>query len=130
GVPLPAAKEFHSSIALMSAVVVPTAADMADGLTFAFDMVGTPMGTPRADGTCDKGAAEPCRGLAHFARSLGDLEAPCNAFHRAKVRCRAEGRPYPQLPPRDGAAPPSGVQATPPDACLNLTFDSIFRSSH
>jgi hypothetical protein len=37
GIPLPPAKEYHQSVAFLSALVVPTAADIAYGLQFQFD---------------------------------------------------------------------------------------------
>ncbi len=37
GVPLPAVKEYHTSTAVLSAIVVPTATDIAYGLTFVMD---------------------------------------------------------------------------------------------
>jgi hypothetical protein len=39
GVPLPTAKEYHSSSAIVSAVVVPTATDLAFGIRFVDDIV-------------------------------------------------------------------------------------------
>ena len=39
GIPLPGAKEYHGSFAIMSAIVVPTAADIGVGLKFLFDQV-------------------------------------------------------------------------------------------
>jgi hypothetical protein len=39
GIPLPSAEEFHSSTAIVSAYVVPTAADIANGLRFVPDLV-------------------------------------------------------------------------------------------
>jgi hypothetical protein len=39
GIPLGSVKEFHSSTAIISAYVVPTAADIANGLRFVFDLV-------------------------------------------------------------------------------------------
>lgn len=39
GIPLPVAKEFHSSTAVLSTIIVPTAADIALGLTFTADQM-------------------------------------------------------------------------------------------
>ena len=57
GIPLGAAKEFHSSTAIISAYVVPTAADIAYGLRFVSDLVVDGLNP----GPCSfyKGAAGP-----------------------------------------------------------------------
>jgi hypothetical protein len=90
GIPLSAAKEFHSSTAVLSAVVVPTAADIAYGLKFVFDLQ-----VDGEDGPCSyvKAASgldvtKPCR----FRRALSqkDLnQAPIRMFNKAMVRCLA-----------------------------------------
>jgi hypothetical protein len=70
GIPLPAAKQYHTSTAVLSAVVVPTAADLAFGLAFVGDRILDPLG-PRK------------------ALSLKDLHQPIRAFNKEKVRCLA-----------------------------------------
>jgi hypothetical protein len=56
GIPLGAAKEFHSSTAVISAYVVPTAADIAYGLRFVFDLV---VDGPKGPCSFYKGASGP-----------------------------------------------------------------------
>ena len=92
GVPLPAAKEYHSSTAIMSAYVVPTAADIAYGLRFANDLVVDALNP----GPCSffKGAAGPnvpnsC--IFKKALSLRDFsDQPVNNFNKEIIRCFAK----------------------------------------
>ncbi len=106
GIPLSAAKEFHSSTAVLSAVVVPTAADIAYGLKFVFDLQ-----VDGDDGPCSyvKASAgmdvtKPCR----FRKALSqkDLnQAPLRMFNKAMVRCLAK--------------------ASSSSECEKLTFDAV-----
>jgi hypothetical protein len=91
GIPLGAAKEFHNSTAILSAYVVPTAADIAYGLRFVSDLIVDGLN----QGQCAfyKGADGPdvpdvC--LFRKALSLADFDAghgQLNNFNRAMVRC-------------------------------------------
>jgi hypothetical protein len=91
GIPLGAAKEFHSSTAVLSAYVVPTASDIAYGLRFVSDLVVDGLNS----GPCSfyKGAAGPdvthaC--LFRKALSLHDLNnQPVSNFNKEMVRCLA-----------------------------------------
>jgi hypothetical protein len=91
GIPLGAAKEFHSSTAIISAYVVPTAADIAYGLRFVSDLVVDGINP----GPCSfyKGAAGPDVANACLFRkmfSLGDLGTQViNEFNRNVVGCFA-----------------------------------------
>jgi hypothetical protein len=91
GIPLPAAKEYNSSTAILSAYVVPTAADIAYGLRFVSDLVVDGLNP----GPCSffKGAAGPdvtntC--IFRRALSLRDLRnQPVNNFNKEMIRCLA-----------------------------------------
>ena len=91
GVPIGAAKEFHSSTAVLSAYVVPTAADIANGLRFVPDLVVDGLNP----GPCSffKGAAGPNVADACVFRralSLKDLDGqPVRNFNQRMVRCLA-----------------------------------------
>jgi len=89
GVPLGPAKEFHSSIAIISAYVVPTAADMAYGMRFVSDLVVDGLNP----GACSffKGAAGPdVTNVCVFRKmySMADVGAPSiREFNKNITRC-------------------------------------------
>ena len=107
GIPLGAAKEFHSSTAVLSAYVVPTAADIAYGLRFVSDLVVDGLNP----GPCSfyKGAAGPdvtdaC--LFRKALSLHDLNSqPVGNFNKEMIRCLAND--------------------TSPTGCQSVSFDGV-----
>ncbi len=113
--PLPAAKEYHRSTAVMSAIVVPTAADLANGLRFVSDRV--------AVATADHyGSSQICTTLGptpqpvwcamRRAVSLGDLGGySISNYNKAKVACL--GNLYPS---------PFGAGGV---LCDNLTLDTM-----
>jgi hypothetical protein len=91
GIPLGAAKEFHSSTAIVSAYVVPTAADIAYGLRFVFDLMVDGLNP----GPCSfhKGAAGPDVTNACLFRKMLSLRdvprQPITEFNRNITRCFA-----------------------------------------
>jgi hypothetical protein len=94
GIPLGAAKEFHSSTAVLSAMVVPTATDIAYGLRFVWDLVvdGEPGACSFVKGSSGADAPKPC--LFRRALLLGDLnKEPIRTFNKAMVRCLATALP-------------------------------------
>lgn len=98
GVPLPVAKEYHTSTAVISAIVIPTAADVVAGLRYRNDRLVTSTEC-RDDGS----TAGNC--TLKSATSLSDFHSsPLQAFHRRMVQCFAEGgwSEYPGLPPGIG----------------------------
>lgn len=109
GIPLGSAKEFHSSTAILSAYVVPTAADIAYGLRFVPDLVVDGLNP----GPCSlyPGAAGPdvpqaC--LFRKALSVRDFNRqPIQGFNRRIIRCFATN--------------------TSNGGCQNMTFDSVPR---
>lgn len=110
GIPLGPAKEFHTSSAIISAYVVPTAADIAYGLRFAPDLVVDGLNP----GSCSlfKGAAGPdvthsC--IFNKMLSLHDAEPnSINQFNKNIVRCFAVN--------------------TSPTGCQRVTFDNTLES--
>jgi hypothetical protein len=85
GIPLPPAKEYHSSTAVLGAVVIPTAADLAADLHFERDRVLDASSAP----VCGKSG--PCK--LRGAGSAADLDRfPIYEFHKAMVACLAEER--------------------------------------
>jgi hypothetical protein len=92
GIPLGAAKEFHSSTAIVSAYVVPTAADIAYGLHFVSDLVVDGLNP----GPCSfyKGAGGPDVKTACLFRKMFSLqdvgpEQPIREFNKNITRCFA-----------------------------------------
>ncbi len=94
--PVPGAAEYHRSTAIMSAVVVPTAADLASGVAFTSDRVCVPVeyqvsDTPQS-GTSQPSAQSGCP--TRKALSLEDLSrAPIREFNKAMIRCLASVSP-------------------------------------
>jgi len=91
GIPLGSVKEFHSSAAIISAYVVPTAADIANGLRFVSDLVVDGLNP----GPCSfyRGAAGPDVPNACLFRkmlSLRDLGTQSlSEFNKNMIRCLA-----------------------------------------
>jgi len=111
GIPLGAAKEFHSSTAIISAYVVPTAADIAYGLRFVSDLVVDSL----KPGPCSfyKGAAGPdVANTCVFRKmfSLGDIgnQQPIGEFNKEMTRCFATD--------------------TSADGCKRVSFDNALES--
>jgi hypothetical protein len=89
GIPLPVAKEFHSSMAVLSTIIVPTAADIVLGLSFTSDQL------------VDSNGAESCgwpgTGVAHLpfctlreAGTFSDLKSTAIRHYNSEmVRCLA-----------------------------------------
>jgi hypothetical protein len=121
GIPLPSAKEYHSSTAVMSAIVVPTASDLAFGLTFERDYV---VDANHAD-TCHwPGSGDEQKPLCALrpAKSLADLDdAPIRFFNTLKVACLAAGAAYPGI---------GGTETNPPQpaSCKDLRLDTVPRN--
>ncbi len=92
GVPLPPATEYHTSTALVSAIVVPTAADLASELIYKEDQVvdASDTGTCVWPGEPNRDKQPPC--FMRRAISLKDLDnQPIREFHRAMLGCFAMG---------------------------------------
>jgi hypothetical protein len=92
GIPLGSAKEFHSSTAIISAYVIPTAADIAYGLHFVSDLMVDGLNP----GPCSffKGAAgpdvkEPCIFRKMFSLHDVGVQQPIREFNKNITRCFA-----------------------------------------
>lgn len=118
GIPLPRAKEYHSSTALISAIVVPTAADLASVAVFRPDA----MVDPADNGSCiwpgtTNAASQGSRKFCSITRaiSLADLHQPVVEFHRAMVHCMAT----------NWAAASVNSLGEPTAICQNFTFGNV-----
>jgi len=97
GVPLPAAQQYQSSTAVLSAVVVPTATDLAYGIRFLADRIveegpepcaWPPQTVAGAAEAVDYAHQRACK-LRH-AESLADFASqPIREFNRMMVQCLA-----------------------------------------
>jgi hypothetical protein len=91
GIPLGAAKEFHSSTAVLSAYVTPTAADIAFGLRFASDLLVDALNPGRCSfyqGAAGPDVAKVC--LFRKVLSLQDVDhAPIRNYNKELIRCFA-----------------------------------------
>ncbi len=139
GYPLKPAKEYHTSSAILSAVIVPTATDIAYSLRFTADRVVIRTRPPcdTQNGLClgvsasDAGQSGiPCTwppkdsisdSTCHVRKvtAMADLGSPIREFHREKLHCIATigSAPY-----AVGAADVAIPVSTP---CGNLTFANI-----
>lgn len=89
--PLPGAKEYHMSTAIMSAVVVPTAADLASGLVFTDDRVATVRDGAR-DAVCAVTARDSENCVIRRAISTSQFPAySISEYHKAMIRCFSGG---------------------------------------
>jgi hypothetical protein len=119
GVPLRAAKEYHNSSAIMSAVIVPTASDIAFSLRFVSDRVV--VGHPEDDGKCVWPPANGTPCTVRTATSLADFAGQSiREFHRLKLYCLAtlNQAPYP--------SPGQSASTVDSNVCANLTFADTF----
>ncbi len=117
GLPRKPAEEYHSSVAIMSAIVVPTAADLAAGLRFDDDriVVSPPGLCLRPWESWATGSLPYCK--TGEAASEIQLEGPIQAFHRIKKECIATGG-------QDSFGLMPGPPPTP-NRCGKLTFDQL-----
>jgi hypothetical protein len=122
GLPRKPAEEFHSSVAIMSALVVPTAADLANGLEFVYDRV-----IPPAQENCNKPWTDHWVPSEHLC-AMGvpahesDLGGSITTFHRLKRQCFATGGTtlYPLIESDKNLALPAYEEA---QSCDKLTFN-------
>jgi hypothetical protein len=104
GLPIPGAKEYHRSTAIVSAVIVPTAFDLAYGIDFTGDRV--------CEQVPDAAYPDAPKYECHKAMSLNDLHRlPIRNFHKKLVECfaasssrcgqGAQGIDFKTVPPAD-----------------------------
>lgn len=117
GIPVPPAKEYHQSTALLSAIVVPTAADIAFGMQFQFDQ--TAQGAKQ---TCSllRTARDDDRCRLRKVQSLADYgeRNSVELFNRAMVHCLATDM-------RSAYSSIQGFTAAAASVCSDLKFDSL-----
>jgi len=112
GIPRSPAAEYHTSIAILSAMVVPTAADLAYGTRFVSDrIVQNDTGQACSD---DAQSHKDC--TLRTPASMSDFGDDIREFNRAMVGCFATGI---------ASSPPSWVTPGSTAACANVTFDEI-----
>lgn len=88
GIPRRPASEYHSSIAVLSALVVPTAADLAYGMRFSSDSI---VQSETAGAQCSAVKPGPSDCTYRSPVSAADLGHDIWSFHRAMVACIATG---------------------------------------
>jgi hypothetical protein len=89
--PLPGAKVYHRSTAIVSAVIVPTAADLAYGIDFTADRVCEVA--PSDYGVVITSDPDPRHYICHRASSPNDFNGlPFRNYHKAMVQCFASRR--------------------------------------
>lgn len=116
--PRSGAKEYHISTAIMSAIVVPTAADLASGLVFTNDRIALVTGDAN-DGSCPLSTAEKTNCVIRRAISTTEFKSNyIHDYHKAMIRCFAGGDFFPS------AAQNGSTE------CGNLQFKSLPPDSH
>jgi hypothetical protein len=121
GIPLPPSTEYHSSTALISALILPTATDLVAGIRFRTDEIVDPSSPNGCIWPGESGAkdAEPCR--LRRAVSLKDLnKEPIIEYHHAMVRCLATSGKSSHF-----SLDPAASDTT----CSNLTFHDVIHDS-
>jgi hypothetical protein len=114
------AKEYHSSTAILSAIVVPTAADIAYGLEFLTDQVvfeGEKGPCSYMPSAAAGNGSKPCH--LRGAVSTHDFPSqPITIYNRAIVHCFATdmGSPYSSI---------NGSTETSVNLCAGLSFDKL-----
>jgi uncharacterized repeat protein (TIGR01451 family) len=109
--PLPGAKEYHRSTAIVSAVLVPTATDLAYGIDFAHDRLITD------ETRTTWGQNYQMRSVSSLTQFQTDSErTPIRAFHKAMVNCLATG---------GGLVFPGGARNIAPERCSSLEFRTV-----
>lgn len=123
GIPIPAAKEYHSSTAVISAMIVPTSADIAYGLKFRLDLLidGDAGSCSFLPGSAGPGVTRSCS----FRRAVSTRDfpdSPIRSFHRAMISCFASGMKSPYSSAASLITPPVG-------ACESLSFQLVPRDA-
>jgi hypothetical protein len=116
GIPLPAAREYHSSSAVLSAVIVPTATDIAYSLRFTTDRILQPADSLACGATA--------RWCARKAASMSDFSSePVREFHKIKLHCIStlDISPY----PAGMSSSTDSLPLTPSSSCQDITFENV-----
>jgi hypothetical protein len=126
-IPLHPAREFHSSIAVMSAVIIPTATDLASGIRFVSDRLVEPPPLSQKLGCYwpPFGGQLPSPAYPHLCKlrpaiALADFaDQPIREFHRKMIYCLSTGMSAAESNLLDHK------DATGLDECSNLTFREV-----
>jgi hypothetical protein len=126
-IPLHPAREFHSNIAVMSAVIIPTATDLASGIRFVADRLvePPPLGQKLGCYWPPYSGHPPSPNYPHFCKlrpavALSDLaDQPIREFHRKTIYCLSTGMTAAEsnLLPSD--------DVTGQAECNDLTFSEV-----
>lgn len=121
------AREYHSSVAVMSAIIIPTATDLATGIRFVADRLVEPPPLSQPSGCYwpPYSQSKPPAGFPHLCQlrpaiSITDFaNQTIREFHRKMVQCLATGseEAQPNLLPHS--------DATGRAECGNLTFAEV-----
>jgi len=120
GIPLSAAREYHSSNAVLSAVIVPTATDIAYSLRFTADRILQNDNAMASTATA--------RWTIRKAASMSDFGSePVLEFHKIKLHCIStlSSSPYPV----GMSSSMDSLPLTPSSSCQNITFDDVLPDS-
>jgi hypothetical protein len=90
-VPIPPGTMYHRSFAVISAIIVPTASDLANGITFASDMVLDACGPDTKTSDCDP--HNPGTWPTHHAASMNPISKAVRIFHTQMLTCFASQNP-------------------------------------
>jgi hypothetical protein len=126
-IPLHPAREFHSNIAVMSAVIIPTATDLASGIRFVADRLvePPPLGQKLGCYWPPYGAHQPSPAYPHLCKlrpaiALSDLaDQPIREFHRKVIYCLSTGMMVAESNLLDGD------DVTGQAECNDLTFSEV-----
>lgn len=126
-VPLHPAREYHSNIAVMSAVIIPTATDLASGIRFVADRLVEPPPLSQKLGCYwpPYGEHAPSPDYPHLCKlrpaiALSDFaEQPIREFHRKMIYCLSTG----MMAAESNLLP--GDDVTGEAECKNLTFSEV-----
>jgi hypothetical protein len=113
GIPRRPAAEYHSSIAILSAMVVPTAADLAYGTRFVSDRI---VQNESSGAQCSGDSSSHRNCTLRAPTSIKDFGDDIREFNRAMAGCFATGMT---------SAAPLWVTPRSAEACTNVTFASI-----
>ncbi|HEY2470162.1 MAG TPA: hypothetical protein VGI45_20345 [Terracidiphilus sp.] len=125
GIPLPSAREYHTSDVVISAVIVPTATDIAYSLRYATDKIV--VGNKGGADTCDwKSEIESSQCALRRATSLSDFGSKSvREFHRLRLHCflTMGVSPFPTDPGKSTGSNEGG------GGCSNLKFSDALRDA-
>ncbi|MGA2851228.1 MAG: hypothetical protein ABSE46_19675 [Terracidiphilus sp.] len=126
-IPLHPAREYHSNIAVMSAVIIPTATDLASGIRFVSDRLvePPPLGQKLGCYWPPYSTHQPSPAYPHLCKlrpavALSDLaDQPIREFHRKMIYCLSTG----MVASESNLLPDADL--TGQAECNNLSFSEV-----